>query len=403
MTIRNRKPRGETVATWIMFTFGVVLVGAALLQTASTPGPHTVPENPPTDAPAGKAPPKVDASAPNAHPVAVLLPPPPVSAEPAAEKRQPAPPAARAEAATAPPTWTALRPTAPDAVSVSHKPTTPMQPATAVPKQKPRLPAVARRPLSPLVAKAPEPSPRIVPPIKAIAPHAPPTPARAAAATGPALADDELPLPEQTAPSPARPAPDPVEPSDPSDGAAAPAASGNWNRTALEADGRVLLRLLEHDSGPSVRIAWPEDGQRRERLYAVLSACYGMRSAWIMPDGRIAGDDALLGRDGLVATDRYSGFIREARGKLPRAEIRRLRSMGTPAAGAAPVRLFPRQVDAIFLGGLRRIVGEGYAGMRAVVARYRLSGSNLALEDIRVDGQPIAGNIPISPIRHCSL
>lgn len=190
--------------------------------------------------------------------------------------------------------------------------------------------------------------------------------------------------------------------------AAEPEAAGTIvaqarNQAMFEADGRVLLRLLEHDSGPSIRIAWPEDGGQRERLYSVLSACHGMKSAWISHDGRVAGDADLLGRDGLVNTDSYSGFVREASGILPRNEIARLRAIARPSSRAAVGRLFPRRVDAILLGGLRRIVGPGYARVRVIVARYRLSGRDLVLEDIRIDGRRHDGRLVVAPTHRCSI
>ena len=397
MISRNPSSGAEIAATAVMAAFGLAILGIVVLSGDLPSRKDVTPEAVPVPEAAER--PDPDSKAP-AGAVSVLLPPPPAAPpKPAAAPPVPssAPPPDAAPLAL-PPQPQPLRPVATRAAAAPEPVRTMPVPLRQTVSEV-REPVSAVRPLAPLAARAADAAPL---PVTPIVPRPPAAQAEAPvpepAATRATEAAEESPTPRHAAPpteqaaEPVRPPPTPAE-------RAAPPTS---NTSALEADGRVLLRLLEHDSGPSIQVAWPEDGARRERMYAVLSACYGMKSAWITRDGRVTGDAELLGRDGLVQTDRYSGFIREAEGQLPAAEVSRLRSMTAPP-GAVPVRLFPRRVDAIFLGGLRRIVGDAYAGTRSIVARYRLNRSDLLVEDIRVDGQAVDGTMLIPPVSRCGI
>ncbi|MDJ0943113.1 MAG: hypothetical protein QNJ30_06595 [Kiloniellales bacterium] len=164
-------------------------------------------------------------------------------------------------------------------------------------------------------------------------------------------------------------------------------------------DGRRLLRLLEHGSGPLVELAWPAQRSERARLYRRLSACYGMQVALLDRDDRIFLARGEAGTPWDINRDRYSGFIRRPSGSLSdeeRAAAARIRSHHSGLSQAHPVRLFPRQVDALLLGGLRQLVGEGYGGLRSIRARYRLAGRRLFLEEISADGRRLAGRVDLS-------
>ncbi len=167
------------------------------------------------------------------------------------------------------------------------------------------------------------------------------------------------------------------------------------------AEGRTLLRLLEHGSGPSIELAWPDAARQREILFALLGRCFGMQVALMDTTDRLY---IASGRPTVPWTlnlDRFSGFIREPAGVLSRQERRAAERVRVHHGGlrtATPVRVFPRQVDARLLGGLRRLIGESYATVQAIRARYRASGRRLVVEQIVADGRAVPGRLELPPV-----
>ncbi len=225
------------------------------------------------------------------------------------------------------------------------------------------------------------------------------------------------PLPEPVAqPDNSEPQPDPYE-----QGAAAPdpapttdsapsqrevqvAANAPESR-ATERQGRALLRLMETGSGPSVRIAWPSSASARERLYSVLTQCYGMETVLMNREGGLYFESGASGQPVMADTSRYSGFVRAAEGDIPSLEnavLGRIHSRhGLTRGSAQVVRLFPRRADALLLGGLSELIDGGLGGGAQVDARYEWSSRGLSIVDIRQNGQPIDGRVTVAPIESC--
>ena len=157
--------------------------------------------------------------------------------------------------------------------------------------------------------------------------------------------------------------------------------------------GRIALRLLEHGRGPNIEIAWPDNRPARNRLYDYLTRCLGMRTVLIAASGRvfdISSDRS--GRD--FDPDRMSGFVRQARGDLPTRErdtLRRLRQKFAHQSDLSPVRLFPRNRDAVLLAGLTRLAGTDYENASHIAAQYHLDGQALSITDLRIDGHSKPG------------
>ncbi|MDP6590123.1 MAG: hypothetical protein QF666_11845, partial [Alphaproteobacteria bacterium] len=174
---------------------------------------------------------------------------------------------------------------------------------------------------------------------------------------------------------------------------------------AVEAEGRVLLRILEHGSGPVVEIAWPVSAMQRRALYRLFEACYGMEIAVIDARGRLFSRTGRSGQPWQPNLDRYSGFLRQPSGRLTLDEkdsIAGIRRFHGGLRAADNVRLFPRRLDALLLGGLKALIGDGYASARAIRAHYRRDGDSVLVEGIRLDGRPILGRIDLtSAARHC--
>jgi hypothetical protein len=167
------------------------------------------------------------------------------------------------------------------------------------------------------------------------------------------------------------------------------------------ADGRTLLRLLEHGSGPTIEFAWPDAAGQREKLFALLGRCFGMRVALVDAKGRLFIASGRANTPWNLNLDRFSGFIREPAGALSRQERRAVERILAHHGGlvdASPVRVLPRQVDARLLGGLRRLIGESYATVQTVRARYRTRGRHLVVERIVADGRVVPGRLELPPV-----
>ncbi len=166
--------------------------------------------------------------------------------------------------------------------------------------------------------------------------------------------------------------------------------------------GRSLLKFLEHGKGPAIEIIWPAKSMTRDRLYTHLTQCYGMVSA-ILTGSQFYKKDS--SGPWALNPDRYSGFLRQPTGQLPQqeqAEIYQIQHRNSLNSNSQAVRLFPRQADAILLGGLQQLVGKNYLKASHIQGRYILNGSELKMVDIHVDGLSITGDIQLSALyRNC--
>lgn len=169
--------------------------------------------------------------------------------------------------------------------------------------------------------------------------------------------------------------------------------------------GRALLRVLEHGKGPLIEIAWPQQARMRDGLHGIFQSCFGMENALMDKSGNLFRMDEPRGVRWEINLDRFSGFLRQASGRLPATEERISRSVKRHHHGlSAPimVRIFPRRVDASLLGGLKAVVGEGYMQAKSIQARYVRDGSRILVRDIRLDGRLIQGAVELSKIKRCS-
>ncbi len=167
------------------------------------------------------------------------------------------------------------------------------------------------------------------------------------------------------------------------------------------AEGRTLLRLLEHGSGPTIELAWPATARQREKLFALLEGCYGMQVALMDGTDRLFIAHGRRTVPWALNLDRFSGFIREPAGAIGRQERRAAEQIRAHHGGlrnAVPVRVFRRDVDARLLGGLRRLVGGSYPRVQVIRARYRTGGRQLVVENIVADGRAIPGRLELPPV-----
>jgi len=163
-------------------------------------------------------------------------------------------------------------------------------------------------------------------------------------------------------------------------------------------EGRALLRLLERGEGPDIEIAWPAATADRAELYRLFGNCFGMRTVIMSAGGEMYGA-------GPFDSDRYSGFVRRPAGGLSAGERMHVNAIRGRYGldGGRVLRLFPRRVDAILLGGLRRIAGDSFDRGVRIRARYRAVATGIEVAYITVDGRAVTEIIvlPYTAQRTC--
>lgn len=163
--------------------------------------------------------------------------------------------------------------------------------------------------------------------------------------------------------------------------------------------GRTMLKLLEHGSGPKVEIAWPTQPQDREALFQIFTQCYGMVVAVMNTQGGLFVADGQKHQPWKINLDRYSGFVRQSAGRdtgAQRRVVREIRAYHQALVSGPAIRIFPRRMDAVLLGGLKKLVGSGYIKSTTIKAGYRINGHQVIVERVQADGRSISGRIDLS-------
>ena len=122
--------------------------------------------------------------------------------------------------------------------------------------------------------------------------------------------------------------------------------------------------------------------------------------------GNLFSREGARGQKWEINLDRFSGFVRQPAGFVApeeRGEADAIRRYHGLRFGTNIVRIFPRRVDAVLLGGLQQILGDGYRRARNIHGTYRQIGDKLFVEDIVADGVPVAGRIAFASRRRCNI
>jgi hypothetical protein len=163
--------------------------------------------------------------------------------------------------------------------------------------------------------------------------------------------------------------------------------------------GRTMLKLLEHGSGPKVEIAWPTHPQDREALFQIFTQCYGMVVAVMNVQGGLFVADGQRRQPWKISMDRYSGFVRQSAGRdtgAQRRVVRNIREYHQALISGPAIRIFPRRMDAVLLGGLKKLVGPDYIKSTTIKAGYRINGHQVIVEGVQADGRRVSGRIDLS-------
>ena len=164
------------------------------------------------------------------------------------------------------------------------------------------------------------------------------------------------------------------------------------------AEGRALLRLMEHGKGPSIEIAWPASDRKRQQLYRLFSTCFGMRSALMDQQQRLFIDTGAPGEMWRPDFDRLSGYMRQTAGLIPAEEQRQLEAIERHhgGIGGIPVRLFPRRIDAVIFGGLHEAAVNSHGTTNNIRARYEIEKGAVLISNILINGRPVTGRLNLS-------
>jgi hypothetical protein len=144
----------------------------------------------------------------------------------------------------------------------------------------------------------------------------------------------------------------------------------------------------------------------RDRLYRKFRECFGMRNAVMTTEGRLYGETGPSGTPWAINLDLYSGFVRHPAGRSIIAERARARDISARhGIDGRSVRVFPRNVDAVILGGLQQVIGGAYKNAKTITATYTKHRGRLVLGAVRVNGRPRKGAVDISAVkrRNCVI
>ncbi|MBH67134.1 MAG: hypothetical protein CMM58_02155 [Rhodospirillaceae bacterium] len=181
---------------------------------------------------------------------------------------------------------------------------------------------------------------------------------------------------------------------------------GHLNVKKRKIDGRVLLRKLEHGTGPRIEITWPTQHKSRQQLYTILTKCYGMKTAAINSANKLFISGSPSGHPWKVNMDIMSGFIREVSGALPEAErieVSAIKKRHPNQFFKATIRIFPRKVDAALLKLLYETIGPNFSTAKTIRATYQLENKDVLIDQITVEGKVRARALKLSSgLESCS-
>ena len=142
-----------------------------------------------------------------------------------------------------------------------------------------------------------------------------------------------------------------------------------------------IYEQLSEDASLSIQLAWPAGHAEREALFTYLYQCVGAELALLQ-------GQALT----IVSPKRYkarSQWLRVAQGEMSRQEKHWLRAAN---AAGTPVRLVPESLDynlANHIASALSQSGSTSQSLQALRGRYQLSGKQLYLTDIQLNGESV--------------
>ena len=158
--------------------------------------------------------------------------------------------------------------------------------------------------------------------------------------------------------------------------------------------GMNILREAEKGKTLNFELFWPHDRGQSERLYNLLSSCYGMESALLDNQGNLYFPAKKKGR-------LPSGFspllhqVGQAAAYGEAQKLNALRERHSLELSATSLRVHRRTTHAALLSGLERLSDKPISEFNSISARYEISGGELAISDIKFNNVPKSGRVAL--------
>ena len=158
--------------------------------------------------------------------------------------------------------------------------------------------------------------------------------------------------------------------------------------------GMAILRETEQGKPLNFEIFWPQDHGQSEKLYNLLSSCYGMQSALLDDQGNLYFPAKKKGR-------LPSGFspllhqVKQAAASREAQRLNALRERHSLDETAVSLRVHRRTTHAALLSGLERLSSKPLSEYNSISARYEIAGGELAISDIKFNNVSTLGSIAL--------
>ena len=158
--------------------------------------------------------------------------------------------------------------------------------------------------------------------------------------------------------------------------------------------GMAILRETEQGKPLNFEIFWPQNHGQSEKLYNLLSSCYGMESALLDDQGNLYFPAKKKGRlpsgfSPLLHQVKQAAAFREAQ------KLNALRERHSLNETAVSLRVHRRTTHAALLSGLERLSGKPLSEFNSISARYEISGGELMISDIKFNSVSTSGSIAL--------
>ena len=160
--------------------------------------------------------------------------------------------------------------------------------------------------------------------------------------------------------------------------------------------GMAILREAEKGNALNFELYWPQGQRQSERLYGLLSACYGMQSALLDEQGNLYFPASKRGN----LPSGFSPLLHQVGQAAAHAEAEKLNTLREKHAlneTVASLRVHQRATHAALLSGLEKLADRPLSEFGSISARYEISKGELTITDIQMDKVPKSGRIVLGP------
>ena len=160
--------------------------------------------------------------------------------------------------------------------------------------------------------------------------------------------------------------------------------------------GMAILREAEKGNALNFELYWPQGQRQAERLYGLLSACYGMQSALLDEQGNLYFPASKRGN----LPSGFSPLLHQVGQAAAHAEAEKLNTLREKHSlneTVASLRVHRRATHHALLSGLEKLADRPLSEFGSISARYEISKGELTIPDIQLDKVPKPGRIVLGP------